>query len=47
MSGYYTDYSFAVIVGYDDNSNPILNEFASYEEACEYYGKEISIIQPQ
>lgn len=46
MSGYYTDYSF-VVVGYDDNSNPILNEFASYEEACEYYGKEISIIQPQ
>lgn len=46
MLGYYTDYSF-VVIEYDDDPRPMLKEFASYEEACEYYGEKIDIVQPQ
>lgn len=47
MRGYYTYYSFVVIEyedPYDTNVNPILRQFATYEEACEYYNQPIDII---
>lgn len=48
MEGYYTNYSFVVIEyedPYDMNIHPILREFATYEEACEYYDETITIIK--
>lgn len=48
MEGYYTEYSFVVIEyedPYDTNIRPIIREFVSYEEACEYYDESITIIE--
>ena len=48
MEGYYTDYSFVVIETedpMDDTVLPAIREFVSYEEACEYYGEDITVIE--
>lgn len=48
MEGYYTDYSFVVIETedpMDDTALPAIREFVSYEEACEYYGEDITVIE--
>lgn len=48
MEGYYTEYSFVVLEysePYDMNTKPYLREFATLEEAEEYYGESITIIE--
>lgn len=48
MEGYYTEYAFVVLDyegNYDEDAKPVKHEFATYEDACEYYGKIIDIIQ--
>ena len=48
MEGYYTGYAFVVLDyegNYDEDAKPVKHEFATYEDACEYYGKIIDIIQ--
>lgn len=54
MEGYYTGCSFVVIEHEKPCDNIgvkktviIAREFVSYEEACEFYGESISIIQSQ
>ncbi len=48
MEGYYTEYAF-VVIEYDDEFNlygnyrPYEREFATYDEACEFYGCPITI----
>ena len=48
MEGYYTEYAFVVLDyegNYDEDAKPVKHEFVTYEDACEYYGKIIDIIQ--
>lgn len=48
MEGYYTEYSFVVFEQrdpYDTSTEPYYREFASLEEAEEYYSESITIIE--
>lgn len=48
MEGYYTEYSFVVLEQrdpYDTSIELYYREFASLEEAEEYYGESITIIE--